>query len=108
MIDDEPTVVQESTAKEFYMHLRPAVRAMALRMEDELRLDDHKPGWDTTPTPVLFKLLEGEVRELAYAIAQGNPQEVASEAGDVGNIALMIADVVGGLAGDGSILGAKR
>lgn len=107
-IDDEPTVVLESTAQEFYAYLRPAVRAMARRMEDELRQNDHKGDWKDCRSDVLYSLLLVEMDELANAVVEGDPDHIASEAGDVGNYALMIADVMGGLSGDGSILGSRR
>jgi hypothetical protein len=101
------------------IELRPEVQAFAEAMEMKLRLNDHKGGWKKEhPKAYLFRRLGDEIRELEYAIddqinaiqmlhredatpklveIQGN--KVLSEAVDVANFAMMIADVCGALEG---------
>jgi NTP pyrophosphatase (non-canonical NTP hydrolase) len=46
-------------------------------------------------------MLDAEVEELAGALLGGDSKEVAREAADVANFAMMIADNAGGLMGGG-------
>ncbi|HEX8221823.1 MAG TPA: hypothetical protein VF914_21725 [Chloroflexia bacterium] len=61
--------------------------------------EDRGPtGWKGASAWALFKRLEEEVAELRRAILHAcSPEIITSEAGDVGALAMMIADVVGGL-----------
>jgi NTP pyrophosphatase (non-canonical NTP hydrolase) len=74
--------------------LRPAVRDFAAAMEDQLRANDYKPGWQKDdPLDLLLRLRE-EVVELDNAIDAGaDPSEVLEESADIANFAMMIADV---------------
>lgn len=64
-----------------------------------------KKAWDeewansTTSTFKLFGYLLGEVQELQEALTDKNstPDDIAKEAADVANFAMMIADRAGGL-----------
>ena len=78
--------------------LRPEVLAFAYLMERELRKHDDRPGWkDCRPDWLMGRLME-EVDELDTAIVgRFGPWSVASEAADVGNFAMMVADVRGEL-----------
>lgn len=57
------------------------------------KLDRHskKGRWDDRPIEDNFPLLNGEVAELAEAVAEGNVINILLEAADVGNYALIIA-----------------
>jgi len=78
--------------------LRPEVAAFALAMEDKLRQNDHKGGWDDCSKQYMAMRLTQEREELRDAIARGAPpEEILKEAADVANFAMMVADLVGGL-----------
>ena len=88
--------------------LRPEVKAMAILMEHELRKNDHKGGWKGDDIRGLMDHLRDEVAELAHVadprIAPYVPKEArgvlegpGSEAADVANMALMVADNAGAL-----------
>jgi NTP pyrophosphatase (non-canonical NTP hydrolase) len=72
--------------------LRPSVRWFAERMERELRANAYKGGWAGCDAPWLLKRLREETRELAEAIRGGDAEDIAAEAADVANFAMMIAD----------------
>jgi NTP pyrophosphatase (non-canonical NTP hydrolase) len=96
---------------------RVEVAAFAQAMEHQLRAHDDRPGWKRDdPAELYFHLLE-EVIELGYALGlpthllssgffarlrlcdgQG-PGTIGAEAADVGNMAMMIADVSDALEG---------
>lgn len=96
--------------------LRPAVRAFAEAMERKLRANDHKPGWENDDPRALLVRLHDEMRELRFELngraelgigGPSVPHLVRDEAADVGNIAMMIADVFGSL-GSGAVFGPHR
>jgi len=79
---------------------RPEVRAFADLMEAQLRANDHKPGWKNERTLPLFSRLLDEVAELGrqfYYEDDFDAECVGPEAADIGNFAMMIADVCGAL-----------
>ena len=87
------------------MTIRPEAHIFALAMEERLRSNDVKGGWEhLTPTLLLSRLLE-EAGELAREIrhleeVDPTPEEAMSvrkEAADVANYAMMIADNYGDL-----------
>ena len=84
---------------------RPVVQRFALLMEEVLRANDHKPGWEEDEHGDLMTRLEQETTELRELIS-AHPWDVPSrhlpdevrqrilrEAADVANFALMVADV---------------
>ena len=92
--------------------LRPEVLSFAHLMEAQLRANDHKPGWKGEFASDLFPRISEEAEELRDAIEQHSKQlnwgdmalylpewtvKVGSEAADVANFAMMIADVCGAL-----------
>jgi NTP pyrophosphatase (non-canonical NTP hydrolase) len=84
---------------------RPEVRAFADLMEEKLRANDHKPGWKSDHPEDLLWRLRQETEELAKELAAGSrtsfcawTARTGSEAVDVANFAMMIADVCGALA----------
>jgi NTP pyrophosphatase (non-canonical NTP hydrolase) len=83
------------------MELRPEVQKFAEAMEEQLRANDHKPGWKKDHPRMLGPRLEEEMRELQAEVerAARNPKQILKEAADVANFAMMVADVCGGLGG---------
>lgn len=99
-----------------FAEVRPEVRRFGMLMERVLRDNDHKGGWDRETARSLLERLKQEVRELSEAIAAmptpchcrsvgdcphgmfgPTREEVAREAADVANFAMMIVDVFGEL-----------
>ena len=83
---------------------RREILAFAVLMEIELRANDHKGGWKADkPFPLSYRVLEeaAELQRAAYlyhppgsAFFDGRERaNVASEAADVANMAMMVADV---------------
>lgn len=80
--------------------LRPEVAAFAELMELTLRRNDHKPSWRADSAGQLLARLHDEVSELSACVecCAAHDLSAVSEAVDVANFAMMIADVLGGLA----------
>lgn len=73
------------------MQLRPELELFTQFMENKLKLNDHKGGWEKCTIEDLFNKLRREVDELQAAI-EGEPNlNVAFEAADIANFAMMIA-----------------
>jgi NTP pyrophosphatase (non-canonical NTP hydrolase) len=67
-------------------------------MEKELKENDHKGGWQNESMEHMLVRLQEERDELVYAIDKflidkKDPREIFSEAADVANFAMMIADI---------------
>lgn len=79
---------------------RPEVLQFAVLMEQELRANDHKPGWkDDHPADLLCRVHQ-ELKELQYAYCaedKYDPNKLASEGADVANMLMMFLDVCGAL-----------
>ncbi len=76
--------------------IRREVRVFALAMEERLRANEHKGGWQVeAPTWLLGRCRE-EVDELESA-TYADADNILQEAADVGNFAMMVADVAGAL-----------
>ena len=75
------------------LKLRKEVHWFAQEMERKLRKNDHKRHWSHCEAQHLSMRLTQEREELRRAVACGDPDEILSEAADVGNFAMMIADV---------------
>jgi len=72
---------------------RAVIRWFAQAMEDELKENDHKGGWADMHCKALMARLLEELIELQGAIEQGaSKPTVLSEAADVANFAMMVAD----------------
>lgn len=85
-----------------HLGLRPEVATFARAMERQLRANDHKPGWKADDSFSLYERMVQESRELLLALAAhknrgGMEGEIMSEAADIGNFAMMVADVTGAL-----------
>lgn len=83
------TAVAEATL------LRPEVLAFAHAMERKLRANDHKGGWQNESFTYLLRRLRREVDELSVLPPKEEWNNILDEAADVGNFAMMIADVCG-------------
>lgn len=84
-----------SEAQPVTVTVRPEVAQFAEAMERKLAANDHKEHWRGESTHSLLSRLFDEFLELQQAIDDGNAEEIVSEAADVGNFAMMIADVAG-------------
>ena len=75
----------------------PVVQAFAARMEMKLSMNRHKgdrAGWINDDVLELFDRLKEECDELLHAMGTGSGkiEDIANEAADVANFAMMIAD----------------
>ena len=86
----------------------PVVTAFAAEMENKLAENRHKgdrEGWLKDTPEALLERLDEEVTELKEAVrlmktlppSEVTKMRVTQEAADVGNFAMMVADVCGGL-----------
>lgn len=84
--------------------IRPEVLWFAQQMEDKLKKNDHKGGWSKCDIGYLMGRLYEELNELNVAVCEDamdyKPKKyslelIISEAEDVANFAMMIADVCG-------------
>lgn len=89
--------MERSKAKPITITVRPEVAKFAELMEEKLAENDHKGHWSEAPWDYHVERLQQEVEELHDALIQGNPRLIAEEAADVGNFAMFLADVAGGL-----------
>jgi hypothetical protein len=104
------TPEQETSRKVAFTPLGYTVQAFAAVMQSKLAepKNRHKGGWKgvdygpfgdgrghvwTESTEYLLRRLREEVDELEAALAGDDKDLIASEAADVGNFAMMIADV---------------
>lgn len=71
--------------------MRPELAMFAQYMEHKLKLNDHKGGWEKCTIEDLFNKLRREVDELEVAIKEEPSLNVAFEAADIANFAMMIA-----------------
>lgn len=74
------------------IRLRKEVRLFAEQMELKLRKNDHKGHWDVCRPGYLIDRLKEETKELEKILYSENPKQIISEAADVANFAMMIAD----------------
>jgi NTP pyrophosphatase (non-canonical NTP hydrolase) len=72
--------------------MREAVRWFAQQMETKLREHDDRGGWHQCEQGWLLARLTDEAVELMEAIKKSDHEAVISEAADVANFAMMIAD----------------
>lgn len=85
--------VEELAAIQNAPTIRPEVAAFALAMEAKVREnDERKPHWRTMDAEELLSGLVRELAELVEAITYGDADDVQSEAADVANYAMMLAD----------------
>ncbi len=78
--------------------LREPLQRFATLMEETLRKHDDRGGWENCREVWLLQRLREETLELEDAMGRGQ-SSVPSEAADVANFAMMIADNSGWLSG---------
>ncbi len=78
---------------------RYEVQAYAVTMEEKLRAHDDRPGWKNDDAWDLFTHLEDEVGELQELMTytDSDKSKIRGEAADIGNMAMMVCDVLGHL-----------
>ena len=76
------------------MKIRESVLFFAAEMDKKLRENDHKGDWLDLPLDYLMNRLYQGVNELFHSIRQGDNKNSIKEAADVGNFAMMIADII--------------
>jgi hypothetical protein len=70
--------------------IRPSLIWFIEKMENKLKLNDHKGGWKNCDNGYLLGLLNQEIVELEEALQKD--YNIIDEAIDVANFAMMIAD----------------
>lgn len=76
------------------IEVRESVRWFAEKMEEKLKKNDHKGGWDNCDIHWLIQRIKEETNELLDAVNSGTPKEnIINEAADIGNFAMMVADI---------------
>lgn len=82
-------------------NLRPKVRAFAEQIEMALRRNDHNGGWSGCSPEWLVAKLAEELGECARYVVRradrAHANDVAKECADIAAVAMMLADVCGGL-----------
>ena len=71
---------------------RKAVIWFSKLMEEVLKENDYKNGWNNCSNAYLIRKLNEEVDELKLAIHDNEGSNIIREAVDVANIAMIIAD----------------
>lgn len=75
------------------IYVRPEVLSFAVLMEETLQANDHKGGWQNETNEWLLNKLDEEVAELKAELDETvHPELLGSEAADVANLAMFIAD----------------
>lgn len=69
-----------------------AVADFTVHMKHKLLMTRHREHWSTLDTDTLFDRLREELEELRMAIVHDDRKSIISEAADVANFAMMIAD----------------
>jgi len=79
--------------------IREEVLRFALKMEEKLKDNDHKGGWNSSSISYLMSGMDREIEELSYAVGQEGQiytrkdrANIVSECADVANFAMMLAD----------------
>jgi len=79
--------------------IREEILRFALKMEEKLKENDHKGGWNNSSISYLLSGIERETEELSYAVGQEGQvytrkdrSNIISECADVANFAMMLAD----------------
>jgi NTP pyrophosphatase (non-canonical NTP hydrolase) len=75
------------------LSIRPEVAKFAQAMEDELKANDHKGGWDKDTVAALLDRAQDELFELREAVAlRFSDETILSEAADTANFVMMVAE----------------
>jgi hypothetical protein len=71
---------------------RESLAWFARRMENKLRQNDHKPGWEGLNDSYFLKRASQEYSELMQAVAKKKgPEEIIDECADLANFVMMLA-----------------
>jgi len=74
--------------------VRPCLSTFAVQMERKLRRNDHRPGWrGDDPLDLLWALREHADKLESCLRAGASSQQTIADAADIGNFAMMIADI---------------
>lgn len=99
--DRDAALAVPADARGVWLCVRPAVAAFAEAMEAQLRANDGKGDWIRDSAIGLFEHMMEEVEELREEIrlpvVSRAVTRIQREAADVGNMAMMVADVCGAL-----------
>lgn len=71
----------------------PDLRRFFDAMIFKLRKNQHKGQWEEYSAYEVLGLIEAEVKELRTAMTEGNSMEIVLEAADIGNFALIAANI---------------
>lgn len=74
---------------------RLSVRGFARAMEEILRENDHKEGWEALSNAHLLGRIEDETKELESALLNGQWHEAQRECCDIANFCMMLFDNLG-------------
>lgn len=75
------------------MEMRKQLREFAEKMEVNLKENDYKGGWEKCDYDYLLRRIKEELSELEEALVNNRTAEnIETEAADVANFAMMIAD----------------
>lgn len=78
--------------------IRVTVLKFAIVMEQKLKENEGKGGWENNSFDSLLELMDSEVSELKHSIrVDGSDRKIIRECADVANFAMMIADNTNGL-----------
>lgn len=94
LYDKDKIIESLQKDNERWNSLRPEVQWFAEQMGSRLKKNDHKSGWKDTGTIHLLNSLRQETNELEGVVYFNEGEiDIISEAADVANFAMMIADV---------------
>jgi len=94
VIDDSGIWIELAEKVEFFETVRDCVQQFAQQMEQTLKDNDYKGGWDHMSPLELLNRLKEETSELADALEGGEESASIKEAIDVANFAMMIFNII--------------
>lgn len=77
--------------------IRDALFSFARLMEDKLRKNDHKKGWETYPIEAIRRLMMVEIEEFNVAREFFGHEEARKELVDIANFAMILHNRLGQL-----------
>ena len=76
------------------IELRPVVQVFAEAMEEKLRKNDHRGGWNADDYEYIWRQLHEHVGKLTFRIGTDRTRTL-SDAADVANLAMILCDILG-------------
>jgi hypothetical protein len=76
------------------MELRPVVRVFAEAMEEKLRKNDHRGGWDVDDYEYIWRQLHEHLGKLTHHVYTDRAR-ILPDAADVANLAMILCDILG-------------